>query len=182
MTEIADRYRKLSHTFTTKVEAIREDQWDSSTPCNEWTVRDLLRHVVDSQAMFEGLVGRDLGEVPSFDEDPKGAWIASRDKIQSDLDDPELARAEYEGQLGASTFERAVDGFLSFDQVVHGWDLARATGQDETIEPEEIQRISADIGRLGELLRTSGACGPAIPPPHDADDQTRLLCELGRRP
>jgi len=83
--------------------------------------------------------------------------------------------------MGRSTFERGVDGFLSFDQVVHGWDLARAIGQDERIEPAEVSRIAADVRGMGDTLRSSGACGPALEPPPDADPQTRLLCELGRR-
>jgi uncharacterized protein (TIGR03086 family) len=181
MTEIADRYRRLSSAFTTKVEAIRDDQWDLPTPCEQWTVRDLVRHIVDTQAMFEGFVGRDLGEIPAFADDPKGAWAAARDKVRADLDDPALAQAEFDGLMGRSTFEKGVDGFLSFDQVVHGWDLARAIGQDERIEPAEVSRIAADVRGMGDTLRSSGACGPAIEPPPDADPQTRLLCELGRR-
>jgi uncharacterized protein (TIGR03086 family) len=182
MSEIADRYRRLSSAFTTKVDAIRDDQWNLPTPCSEWNVRELVRHAVDTQALFQGFVGRDLGRIPSFDDDPKGAWHAARAKIQSDLDDALAARAEYDGMWGRSTFEKGVDGFLAFDQVVHGWDLARATGQDERIEPDEIERITADVERFGDMLHTSGVCGPAIKPPPDADDQTRLLCVLGRRP
>jgi uncharacterized protein (TIGR03086 family) len=181
MTEIADRYRRLTAAFSTKVDAIGDDQWDLPTPCEQWNVRDLVRHVFDTQAMFEGFVGRDLGEIPAFDDDPKGAWAAARDKVQADLDDPALAQAEYDGLQGRSTFEKGVDGFLSFDQVVHGWDLARATGQDERIEPHEVSRISADVQGLGDMLRSSGACGPSIDPPPGADAQTRLLSELGRR-
>jgi uncharacterized protein (TIGR03086 family) len=182
MTEIADRYRRLTAAFTHKVDGIRDDQWTASTPCPDWTVRDLVRHVFDTQGMFEGFVGRDLGEIPAFDDDPKAAWAAARDKVQADLDNPENAQAEYDGLSGRSTFEKAVDGFLCFDQVIHGWDLARATGQDEQIAPDELKRIAADVEGMGDMLRSPGVCGPAVEPPPDADEQTRLLCTLGRRP
>jgi uncharacterized protein (TIGR03086 family) len=102
--------------------------------------------------------------------------------VQADLDNPENAQAEYDGLSGRSTFEKAVDGFLCFDQVIHGWDLARATGQDEQIAPDELKRIAADVEGMGDMLRSPGVCGPAVEPPPDADEQTRLLCTLGRRP
>jgi uncharacterized protein (TIGR03086 family) len=182
MGEIADRYRTLSDAFTGKVAGVAPDQWDAPTPCEDWTVRDLVRHVVDTQGMFLGFVGRTVGESPAFDDDPLACWTVARDAVQADLDDPDRAAAEYEGQLGTSTFEKAVDGFLCFDQVVHGWDLAHATGQDERIAPDEVRRIIADTEAFGEMLRSPGACKPALEAPADADEQTKMLMALGRTP
>ena len=136
--DTADRYRTLAGAFATKVAAIGPDQWDDPTPCEDWTVRDLVRHVVDTQGLFEGLVGRDLGEIPSVDDDAAAAFAAARAVIQADLDDPARAGETFEGFFGTSTFAQAIDRFVCFDLVVHGWDLARATGQDETIDPAEI--------------------------------------------
>jgi uncharacterized protein (TIGR03086 family) len=182
MTEISDRYRRLSTAFTEKVAATPDGRWESPSPCKEWTARDVLRHIVDTHGNFLGMVGRSMGDIPSVDDEPLAAWIAARDTVQADLDDPARASAEYDGRFGRSTFERAVDGFLCFDQVIHGWDLARATGQDERIDPAEVQRIGSDISGFGDMLTKSGACGPPIEPPPGADDQTRLLMALGRRP
>lgn len=182
MSEIADRYRRLSAAFTDKVAGVPEDRWDAPSPCDGWTARDVVRHVVDTHGTFLGLVGRRLPELPSVDDDPLAAWTGARDVVQADLDDPVLAGAGYEGSFGPSTFEQAVDGFLGFDQVLHGWDLARATGQDETIPPDEIERISALVARMGDALHRPGVCGPAIEPSPGDDDQTRLLLAVGRRP
>ncbi|MDQ1729983.1 MAG: hypothetical protein QOK10_142 [Pseudonocardiales bacterium] len=182
MSEVADRYRRLSAAFTDTVAAVPPDRWDAPSPCAGWDARDVLRHVVESHGQFLGLVGRSLPELPSVDEDPLAAWSGAREAVQSCLDDPALAGTEYQGKFGRSTFEQAVDGFLSFDQVVHRWDLARAAGLDERIDPEEIARITAFANRMGDVLQNSGACGPAIEPPEGADDQTRLLMALGRRP
>jgi hypothetical protein len=60
-------------------------------------------------------------DIPSVDVDPLAAWLVARDSVQADLDDPVRAQAEYDGAFGRSSFEKAVDGFLCFDQVVHGW-------------------------------------------------------------
>jgi uncharacterized protein (TIGR03086 family) len=74
-----------------------------------------------------------------------------------------------------------VDGFLCLDLVVHGWDLARATGGDEHIDADDVERISARVAALGDAIRSPGACGPVLEVPADADAQTKMLALVGRR-
>jgi uncharacterized protein (TIGR03086 family) len=100
--------------------------------------------------------------------------------VQADLDDPERAGAEFTGFFGTTTFEAAVDRFLNSDLVIHRWDLARATGQDETIDPADAGRVLEGARAFGDAFRSPGACGPEIPVPDDADLQTRLLGFYGR--
>jgi selenocysteine-specific elongation factor len=178
----ADRYRTLVEAFAAKVAAVQPDQWTNPSPCEGWTARDVVRHVVDTHAQFEGLVGRELGEVPSVDDDPVAALAAARAVVQADLDDPDRAGAAFEGFFGQSTFAAAVDRFVGFDLVVHGWDLARATGQDETIDPSEIDRVRAAAEAFGDSLRGSGVCAAAIDLGPEAGAQDRLLAFLGRQP
>jgi uncharacterized protein (TIGR03086 family) len=180
MSEIADRYRRLSDQFAATVAGVTIDQWESPTPCEEWSVRDLVRHAVDTQGMFLGFVGREAGGIPSVDDDPVAAWDAARAAVQADLDDPELATAEFTGHFGTSTLESAVDRFLNPDLVIHRWDLARATGQDETIDPTDAERVLEGAREFGDAFRSPGACGPEIPVPDDADIQTRVLGFYGR--
>jgi hypothetical protein len=66
--------------------------------------------------------------------------------------------------------------------VVHGWDLATATGQEMKIEPVEIGRIRAQVDGLGEALRSPGVCKEPVEVPDDASEQDKLLAFLGRRP
>ena len=96
MSEIADRYRRLSGDFADRVAKVSPERWGASSPCEGWTARDVVAHMV----------------------------------------------------------EGAIDRFVCFDLAIHGWDLARATGLDETI-------ALADVGP-------------------DADDQTKLLALFGR--
>jgi uncharacterized protein (TIGR03086 family) len=180
--EPADRYRKLAAAFTTKVAAVPDDRWGNPSPCPGWTALDVVRHVAETPAMFFGLVGADMGPLPSVDADPMVAWGATRDRVQAALDDPELANTEFDGFFGRSTFAGAVDRFVCFDLVVHGWDLARATGLDERIDPEEVMRVWNDSRAFGDALRTQGVCGTEVPVPTDADQQQRLLGFLGRHP
>ena len=182
MTEVSERYRRLGDAFAAKIAAVPDDAWSNPSPCEDWTARDLVAHVVETQGMFEGLVGRSIGDLPSVADDPAAAWNAARSVIVADLEDPEKAAAEFDGFAGRSTFESAVDRFLCTDLVVHGWDLARATGQDDRLEPEDITRVQALAESFGDALRGPGAFGPAVDPPADADDQAKLLAFLGRRP
>jgi uncharacterized protein (TIGR03086 family) len=181
MEPVADRYRRLAATMTARVEGVPDDAWSRPTPCSEWTVRDLVGHLVDVHGRFQALVGRSLVEHPSVADDPAGAWRAVRDQMQADLEDPARADEEYDGGLGRSTFGRSVDGFVCFDLVVHGWDLARATGQDETIDPGEVERVQASVDTMGDVMRENAVIADPVEPAPDASAQDRLLASLGRR-
>jgi uncharacterized protein (TIGR03086 family) len=180
MENVADRYRRLAATLTGLVAGVPDDAWSRSSPCTEWTARDLVDHVVDVHGRFQQLVGRTLVEHPPVADDPLGAWVAVRDQMQADLEDPAKVDEEYDGGLGRSTFGRSVDGFVCLDLVVHGWDLARATGQDETIDPVDVERVQAAVDAMGDTMRSSGAIAAPVEPAPDASDQDRLLASLGR--
>jgi uncharacterized protein (TIGR03086 family) len=182
MSPVADRYRRLAASFTDRVASVEPADWSNPSPCEGWTALDVVQHVVDSEASFLGTVGRELDGVPSVGDDPLAAWATVRDTVQACLDDPVVATTTYTGFFGETTFEATVDRFYGMDLVVHGWDLARAAGLDERIDPDEARRVLADAAELGDALRTPGVCGPAVEPPTGADDQARLLAFLGRQP
>ena len=181
MSKVSERYARLAAAFTEKVKAVPADRWESPSPCEGWTARDVVRHVVDTHGMFLGFIGREFRDVPSVDDDPVAAWEAARDIVQGHLDDPETARTEYDGFAGKLTFEQGIDRFICFDQLVHAWDLARAAGIDESLDPEEVRRVLDVAPQFGEMLRAPGVCGPEVEVPPDADEQTRMLAFLGRR-
>jgi uncharacterized protein (TIGR03086 family) len=176
----ADRYRRLSDIVTGRIGAVPPDAWDAPTPCTEWTVRALVAHLVQGHGRFQSLVGREPVEHAFVDDDPLGAWDAVRRQMQADLDDPERFGEEYDGGLGRARWGDSVDGFIGFDLVVHGWDLARATGQDETIDPQDVQRLTVQVERMGDVMRSNGVIAAPREPAPDASAQDRLLAALGR--
>jgi uncharacterized protein (TIGR03086 family) len=182
MTEISERYTRLAGAFAEKVAAVPDDAWSNESPCQEWKARDVLKHVIATQGMFLGFVGRDPAEGPSVDDDPLGAWQAASGAVEAGLADPQVATAEYDGFSGRSTFEEGVGRFLCFDLVVHGWDLARATGQDETIADDDVTLVRQAADAFGPALRSPQAFGPEVEAPPGADDQAKLLAFLGRQP
>lgn len=181
MTEISARYARLADEFAGTIAAVPPSRWEDPSPCEGWTARDVVRHVVEAQGRFLGLVGREIGPAPSVDADPAAAWDAASTAVQADLDDPARADAEFDGFFGRTRWADAVDGFLSFDLVVHRWDLARAAGLDERIPPDDVQWVRQRSAAFGEHLRRDAVCGPELTPPEGADEQTRLLAFLGRR-
>jgi len=179
--DVAGRYRRVAAQFTAKVAQVPPDRWSSASPCAEWNAREVVDHCVSSSGLFLGFIGRSVPGGPAVDDDPLAAWVNARDAVQAALDDPAAATTEYSGFMGPSTFEAGVDQFICTDLVVHGWDLARATGLDETLDPDEVANALAAMGSIDEkMLRSPGAFGPAVPAPPDADAQTRLLAFLGR--
>jgi uncharacterized protein (TIGR03086 family) len=92
-----------------------------------------------------------------------------------------VAGAEFEGFFGKQTFAEAIDRFICFDLLVHGWDLAHATGIDEAMAPEDVSRLDEAAQQFGDKMRGPGAFGPAVEPPPGADDQAKVLAFLGRQ-
>jgi uncharacterized protein (TIGR03086 family) len=179
---ISARYRDLAAELTRRVEAVPADRWESQSPCSGWNTRDVLRHVISVHGDMPGYVGLSLNLTESVDDDPRAAWAEARDQMQALLDDPERAGLEFDGYFGRTSLEKTVDNFLCFDLLVHGWDLARASGQDEALPADEVHRVYAMAVGLGDNLRSNGVCGPEVSVPDDASEQARLLGLLGRTP
>lgn len=183
MSDAAERYRKVAAAFTERVQAVPAGAWDAPTPCEGWVARDVVRHLVEwLPAFFFGTWGIDAPALPSVEEDPVGAWVALDRTIQGALDDPAVARSERETRMGRSSFEDTIDMICTGDVLIHTWDLARATGLDESLDPDEVHRMLVGAEPLDEALRSSGHYGPRVEVPAAADEQAQLLAFLGRRP
>jgi uncharacterized protein (TIGR03086 family) len=182
MTGISERYSRLAQAMADRIRAVPDERWAAPSPCPQWTARDLVRHLVQTQGMFAGFVGLSLEPGPDVDVDPVGAWTTASEQMQRYLHDPDIATAQFQGVGGATSLEDAVDRFLSFDLNVHGWDLARAAGLDEHIDPAELPHLWESVDAFGDMIRSEGAFGPAVELAPDASEQDRLLAHLGRDP
>ncbi|GAB3205181.1 TIGR03086 family metal-binding protein [Marinactinospora thermotolerans] len=181
MSEISARYERLATEFAATVARVPAERWDAASPCAGWTALDVVRHVVDTQGAFLGLIGREAAPLPSVEEDPLAAWKGAAHGVQTVLDDPRQAATTFEGHFGVTAFEEAVDRFIAFDLVVHRWDLARATGLDERIAPADLRWIGEAAAGFATEPSAKEHFAPGLTPPPGADEQTRVLALLGRR-
>lgn len=178
----AERHREIGQVFTARVRGTRS--WDVPSPVPEWTARDVVRHLIDWFPPFlAGGSGIQLPAGPSVDDDPAGAWQVRYDAVQALLDDPATAGQVLSNpHIGEVPLDRAIDQFYSSDVFMHTWDLARATGQDDRLDPDFCAALLGGMEPIEELMRSSGQYGPRVPVKDDADSQTRMLGFIGRDP
>lgn len=178
----AEEYREVAGVFTDRVRGATD--WDAPAPVAGWTARDVVRHLVEwFPAFLEGGAGITLPAGPSVDEDPVAAWTTFSDGVQAVLDDPASADLVLTNpHIGEVPVPTAVSRFFTADVFMHTWDLARATGQDETLDPQRCAELLAGMEPMDEVLRQSGQYGAKVAVPAGADVQTRLLAFIGRDP
>jgi uncharacterized protein (TIGR03086 family) len=120
--------------------------------------------------------------VPSVADDPVGAWETVRVTIARALADPALATKQVATPFSTQSLAETVDMIVTGDVFTHTWDLARATGQSEKLDSDQLLRMIAGLRAMPEeVLRVNGMFGPRIGVPADTDDQTRFLACVGRR-
>ncbi len=99
------------------------------------------------------------------------------------LDDPTSASTTFaHPRLPQMPLPQAVSRFYTADVFMHTWDLARATNQDDRLDPDRCRELYEGMLPMEEVLRSSGQYGAAVPVPDDADWQTRMLGFIGRDP
>jgi uncharacterized protein (TIGR03086 family) len=182
VSEVAERYGRIADGFKARLESVPPGSWTSPSPCEGWTAHDVAKHVVDThRRLLTRLTGGDPTP-PDSDEDLPAAWAVESDGIRSALADPERAATQVTGLGGTQPFEDLISGVLCADTLLHTWDLARATGQDEQLDVGAVEAAHAFLLPNDEMLRVPGGFGPKVEPPADADAQTQLLCFVGRNP
>jgi uncharacterized protein (TIGR03086 family) len=171
-------------------DGIDDDQLDNPTPCVDRSVRQLLGHVVGLAAAFRAAADKDFGEWTDADPDAAG-WPAAEADWRDTLAvrGPALVEAwrapdAWTGmtRAGGVDLPGEVAGLVALDEVVlHGWDLARATGQDYTCDPDVADAVLGFVSGF-DAGGTPGLFGPAVEVPADAPTFHRVLARSGRDP
>ena len=184
MSTPSEEFAEIGGRFGEVVARVRADQWDDPSPVDEWAARDVVRHLVEWFPSFLAAWSDvHLPAGPSAAADPAGAWHHLQREVQAILDDPASAdRVLSNRHIGDVALPQAVSQFFTGDVFMHTWDLARATGQDDTLDPEVCAAMLAGMEPIEELMRGSGQYGARVDVPDDADVQTRMLGFIGRDP
>jgi uncharacterized protein (TIGR03086 family) len=186
MTDQVKLHGIAAEGFDRRVAAIAPDQWNAPTPCTDWDVRTLVNHLVYEAKwapdLFAGKTIEEVGdryEGDQLGDDPVAAWRESNASARAAIAEPgaleRIVHLSFADLPGGEYLNQ-----LTLDLAVHGWDLARAIGADETIEPVLVDAILPYIEANAELISGSGVFGERVPVGPDADDQTKLLGLLGR--
>ncbi len=185
MTEVKDLHARALERYGHLVHAVREGQWHDPTPCTDWDVRVLVNHLVSENLwmppLLDGMTIADVGDALDGDllgEDPSAAWDRSAEEAGGAVQGAPLDRTVH-----LSYGEVSADHYISevfSDLTIHGWDLARAIGADEKMDPEAVDVLYARYKPNEGRLKATGLFGPKIEPPPGADKQTRLLAVFGR--
>ncbi len=172
-------YTDLAMPFAAVVERLDPSDWDRPSPCEGWSARDVLAHVIDTQRQFLEARGLDVGDRPDLG-DPTSAWERHASRVQDLLGDASVAGLVYDGVFGRTTVGASMVRFYGFDLVVHRWDIARSAGLDEPLSDAELEMVDTAADGFGGHLYDEGVCRTAVDVSDDADRQTRVLARLGR--
>jgi uncharacterized protein (TIGR03086 family) len=182
VTERLLKYRDVASTFQSRLHGVTPTQWDDPTPCEAWSVKELVAHVVNTHRRVYSMVdpSADVGDATG--EDLNDAWRRAHGAIVQAVNDPAIAGKLVRGRSGERPFSDLVGGLLSIDTLCHTWDLARATAQDERLDPESVEVAHEWLIEFSDSFRVPGGFGPALEPAAGANAQTQFLNFAGRRP
>ena len=157
------------------VAGIGDDQWDEPSPCDGQSVRELLTHVVAGNLWAgELMAGKTIAEVGDrldgdvLGDDPRRAYDDSA-RVAAAAFNAEGAMQKPAGVSYGPVPGEVYARHRFFDVYVHGWDLAKATGQDTDLDPELLAACRDAIEPDLEAFRGAGALGAPIDVADDAD-------------
>lgn len=176
--------------FRGVVTGIADDQWELATPCDGWTVRQLVGHVASGSRMAALLADGGTREdaiallaVDQLGDDPVAAVTDALARQQEVFERPDIGDQMFAHPAGDMPGAQVIN-FRVGDLVAHQWDLARAIGADETLPAEVVEAVWTAISPMVPMMATSGVFGdgPSGTVAEDAPLQLRLLDAMGRRP
>lgn len=174
--------------FARRLGLVGPDDWRRPTPCSEWDVRALVNHVVGANVRYQLLLhGAPTEQVEAtravdhLGADPLASFVATADGVTACFREVGALERIAHHVTGART-GRELLSMRILDAAIHGWDLARAVGADETVDEDVVAFLLAytaglDLGFRQRAFAPADADIPANAPPLN-----QLLHRLGRHP
>jgi uncharacterized protein (TIGR03086 family) len=186
--DLLDAHGRAMDVFDRAMHKVGVGDWDSPTPCTEWSVRDLVTHLVSEQLWVpDMLAGKTVGEVGDkydgdvLEDDPMHAWTESAQAARAAWLQPGALVTVVHLSFGdASGAEYCWQ--MTTDLAVHGWDLATAIGLEAGLGDELATAVLEYVEPQADQWSNFGLFAKPVPVAADADAQTRLVALLGRTP
>jgi uncharacterized protein (TIGR03086 family) len=188
MMELLAAHGKALAGFDQLAGRINDEDWPKPTPCTEWTVRDLLNHLVYEQLwvpdLLNGATTAEIGDRFDGDvlgDDPVGRWrqtsLAAREAWLA----PEALERNVHLSYGTAPATR-YGWEMTFDLAVHGWDLARGINAPSALDIELAETLLSRFADQVKEWQGLGIFAPPVPVPDTASAPDRLLGLSGRDP
>jgi uncharacterized protein (TIGR03086 family) len=165
------------------VAGLRPEELTLPTPCPDWNVRQLVEHMIGTNFAFAaGTSGQPPSGPPPDTQDLAATYAASAQAALAGWKTPGVLERTLNLPFGQIPGAQAI-GFNIGDELVHTWDLAKATGRDRTLDAAAVAVVHAGVqlGRPPEARGPGGPFGPEQPCPPDASPSDRLAAFLGRK-
>lgn len=175
--DITELHRRAAEGFATRLAAVGDDHWTLPTPCPEWRVRDLVEHVLGNHERAAALLG---GGAPDPTGDATRRWTTACAAIRSGLSAPGTADRLAPSPFGGRAPVSDVVAILTTDLTAHTWDLARALGADDRLDPDVVAVLLPLVERAGPAMGATGKFAPPVDVPETAGAQRRFLALVGR--
>jgi uncharacterized protein (TIGR03086 family) len=174
--------RDTAAVTLTVARQITPDRLTAATPCPEYDVRGLIGHLLQWGPMLVA-AGHKRAAGPA-DDSSGAAWMAAFEAHTADLVAAWSPAQAWQGEapMGAPMPAPLVGGLVLGEVIVHGWDLARATGQSAHWPEDAVRSAYEAAAATAEQGRAMGAYGPEITVPAGASTMDRLLAVTGRDP
>lgn len=173
--------KRAHREFGTRLSAVTD--WDAPTPDTEWSVRDLVSHVIEEQRWIPYLLAGRTAEQAQREVAPLRQDLVEEWRLYSFAASEAWDAADPDALVNLSDDWVRVRDYLReqvSDVAIHSWDLARAVGAPEELDPELVQAVWTVFEPQKETLAASGLYAPPVPLPDDAPLQSRLLAVTGR--
>jgi uncharacterized protein (TIGR03086 family) len=190
VSEVIDRLERTGERFAALVAGVEDDQWSTATPCPDWDVAALVRHVVTGNRVFIGVLsGHPVNPQLLLEQYAShGARLLPDDVLQSTAElvaafrRPEVLARPVTVPVGTVPGAVAVD-IRIVENIVHGWDLATATGQQSPYDDADADAALEFSRRaMGIVPEGRRPFADPVPVADDAPPLDRLVGLLGRRP
>ena len=170
------------------MDGVRPEQFGATTPCTEWDVRELLNHLIlwtshslerraHGESVAPELMDKDFAASPSFTVE----YRAQLDRALAAWSDPAVWERTL-SVMGSDMPAADVAALIIAEFVLHGWDLAVATGQSYSLPEDAAAAALTAVQANAELFRQYKGFADAVPASADAPTLDRALSLSGRDP
>jgi uncharacterized protein (TIGR03086 family) len=185
--DLVEMHAQALSYMTSVIHGIADDSWGNQSPCEDWSVREVVNHITAenlwAEPLMNGMTIEQVGDQFEGDVlgvDPMAAWDAAAKGASAAFTAGDALQKTVHVSWGDISAQQYLEQMTS-DLIIHGWDIAKGSGQDDRIPEPLVRTAMALLQPMVESGQTSSVFSDPLPVEKDADAQTKLLAITGRR-